>query len=531
MERSELRSRLLAICVRFCLLVAVMISIPSIAAASSSATSSSSTLDTSALDAYVVKLMGDYDIPGVGLAIVQNGKVVYVKGYGVRDVPLAPPVTPDTQFPIASLTKSFTSLGVMLLVQQGKVGLDEPVTKYIPEFRLSDPDATAKVTVRNLLSHPTGLARNDAIALDPTLTRDDVLKMIATQPLQSQPGEQFAYSNLNTTAAGVLIERMSGQTWEDYTRDKIFVPLGMDTATLSVGAMQATPNFARPHQIDVLKGNEPIPFLSVPSGAPAGAVNASAAEMARYVQFQLGNGAFNGRRLLSPELMEEMHRTQIVVPSLNQGANAAMAANAQGQLAPVNLITDTGYAFYWITEKFEGHPIVWHDGATPGFSPLMMLIPETQSGVVILTNAHFMQPFDQVLRQHLAEVLLGIVPQHDMEQIFEDQAKVFGTDNATRRAQLAAARSYKADPSDLQALVGEYASLTGDKPSRVSVVNGKLMLDLSLQGVSAETELIPYAQRGFIGNDGFAKGWPITFAKGQDGKTTLTIQGIRVAEK
>jgi CubicO group peptidase (beta-lactamase class C family) len=475
--------------------------------------------------------MADYDIPGVGLAIVQNGKVVYVKGYGVRDVTTGAPVTADTQFSIASLTKSFTSLGVMLLVQQGKVRLDDPVTKYLPEFKLSEPGATARVTVRNLLSHTTGLARNDAIALDPTLTRGDVLKMIATQPLQSQPGERFAYSNLNTTAAGVLIERISGQTWEDYTRDKILAPLGMHTATLSVEAMQASPNFARPHQIDVLKGNEPIAFLSVPSGAPAGAVNASAAEMARYVQFQLGDGTFDGQRLLSPELMAEMHRTQIVVPGLNQGANAAMAASAQGRPAPDNLIADTGYAFYWITEKFEGHPIVWHDGATPGFSPLMMLIPETHSGVVILTNAHFMQPFDQVLRQHLAEVLLGIVPQHDVQQIFEAQAKVLGTDNATRRAQLAAARSYKANPSDFEALVGEYASLTGDKPSRVSVVGGKLMLDLSLQGVTAKTELIPYSQRGFIGNDGFAKGWPVTFVQGQDGKITLTIQGIRVAER
>ncbi|HET7157459.1 MAG TPA: hypothetical protein VFI62_00590 [Burkholderiales bacterium] len=111
------------------------------------------------------------------------------------------------------------------------------------------------------------------------------------------------------------------------------------------------------------------------------------------------------------------------------------------------LIVDTGYAFYWITENFEGHRVIWHDGATPGFSPLTMLIPETHSGVVILTNAHYMQPLNHVLRQHLAEVLLGITPQHDTEQVVEDQAKMLGTDNATRRAQLAAARSHKANRS------------------------------------------------------------------------------------
>src|SRR5512138_1412168 len=120
-----------------------------------------SALDTAALDAFVTRLMQEYDIPGAGLAIVQNGQIAYTKGYGVRDVTTGAPVTPNTQFAIASNTKSFTALGVMLLVQQGKVKLDDPVTKYIPEFKLSDPAATAKVTVRHLLSHTTGISRND----------------------------------------------------------------------------------------------------------------------------------------------------------------------------------------------------------------------------------------------------------------------------------------------------------------------------------------------------------------------------------
>jgi len=421
---------------------------------------------------------------------------------------------------------------VMQLVEQGKIKLDDEVQVYVPSFKLSDQAATARLTVRHVLSHTTGLGRNEAISFDPTLTRADVIKRIAKLPLQSQPGEKFAYSNLNTTTAGVLIERVSSQSWEDYTREHILTPLGMTTATLSAEATQATPDFARPHQMDVLKGNQPIPFTSLASVAPAGAIGASVAEMARYVQFQVGDGTFNGRRLLSPELLAEMHRMQIVEPSLNQGLNAAMAAKAQGLPAPTNLITDTGYAFYWITENFEGHQVIWHDGATPGFSPLTMLIPETHSGVVILTNAHYMQPFNQVLRQHIAELLLGITPLHNTEQIVEDQAKMLGTDNATRRAQLAAARSYKAAPSDLQALVGEYASLIGDKPSYVSVVDDtKLQLKLSMQGITAETELIPYSRQGFIANNGFVKGWPVSFEPGQDGKTTIIIQGIRAAQK
>src|SRR6266542_3662605 len=287
-------------------------------------------LDTAALDAYIARLMQDYDVPGVGLAIVQHGQIAYTKGYGVRDVTSGAPVTSNTQFAIGSVTKSFTALGVMLLVQEGKVKLDNPVTNYIPEFKLSDPAATAKVTVRHLLSHTSGMGRNDAASLDPSLTRADLLKLAATVPLHSQPGERFAYSNLNTTIAGVLIERVSGQSWENYTRERILTPLGMTTATLDVDQMQHSSDFAQPHQIDVLKGNELAPFHSWHNEAPAAAINASAAEMARYVQFQVGDGTVNGQRLLSPDLLAEMHRPEVAAPAQDPGVLAVMAAKAQG---------------------------------------------------------------------------------------------------------------------------------------------------------------------------------------------------------
>jgi len=492
-----------------------------------------SAFDTAALDGYIEQLMQDYDIPGVGLAVVQNGQIAYTNGYGVRDVTTGAPVTPNTQFAIGSVTKSFTALGVMLLVQQGKVKLDDPVTKYIPEFKLSDPAATAKVTVRHLLSHTTGMVRNDAASLDPTLTRADLLKLAATVPLQSQPGQRFAYSNLNTTIAGVLIERVTGQNWEDYTREHIFTPLGMTTATLDVDAMQQTPDFAQPHEIDVLKGNELAPFHSWHNEAPAAAINASAAELARYVQFQVGDGNVGGQQLLSPDLLAEMHRPVVAAPDLDPGLMAVMAARAQGLPAPTSLITDTGYALYWTAEDFQGHRLVWHDGiVAPGYTAMVTLVPETHSGVVILTNATHAENFLQVVRQHVAELLLGIAPQHDTRSIVEGQAKILGEDNASRRAQLAAARSYKADPADLQALVGEYQSLMGDKPSRVSALDGtKLHLNLSIQGATTDTELIPYSRQGFIANTGVAKGIVVSFKPAEDGKTTLIVAGRPVAQK
>ena len=141
---------------------------------------------TAQLDTFVTRMMKDYDVPGVGLAVVENGEVVYTKGYGVRNVATNAPVTPDTAFPIGSVSKSFTALDMMVLVHEGLVDLDAPVTTYIPEFKLSNPESTKTVTVRNLLTHTTGLVRTDASTFDTSVTTEDIIKAAATTPLGRQ---------------------------------------------------------------------------------------------------------------------------------------------------------------------------------------------------------------------------------------------------------------------------------------------------------------------------------------------------------
>ena len=154
---------------------------------------------TAQLDTFVTRMMKDYDVPGVGLAVVENGEIVYTKGYGVRDVATNAPVTPDTAFPIGSVSKSFTALGMMVLVHDGLVDLDAPVTTYIPEFKLSSPESTKTVTVRNLLTHTTGLVRTDASTFDTSVTTEDIIRAAATTPLVGKPGETFVYSNVNAS--------------------------------------------------------------------------------------------------------------------------------------------------------------------------------------------------------------------------------------------------------------------------------------------------------------------------------------------
>ena len=474
--------------------------------------------DTAQLDVFVEEMMDAYDIPGVGLAVVEDGEISYVRGYGVRDVTTGAPVTPDTQFAIGSTTKSFTSLGVMLLVEEGRVDLDAPITTYLPEFRLADPEATRTATVRNLLSHSTGMVRTDASTFDTSITGADIIEAAATTPLVGQPGEVFVYSNVNTIIAGELIERVTGTSWEDFTRERVLRPLGMTTTTLSVAELAQQPDFALPHVLDVLSGLQPTDFLTLGADAPAGAVNASAAEMARYVQFGVGDGA----PLLSQANLSEMHTGQIAADDFNlPGIIAAQAQTVaeQPENIPGSLVTDAQYGFYWGVERFLGATLVQHGGNTTGFTANATLLPEDRSGVVVLANADGASVFTEVVRLHVAQLLLdqeGL----DVNATLQAQLEVLGQDNASRQADLAAARTYRATEAELTALAGTYESLADPEPTQVTVVEGRaLRIESGFQGVRFSAELLPLGGNRFMGNNQPLVGAVLRFVEGADGRT------------
>jgi CubicO group peptidase (beta-lactamase class C family) len=363
-------------------------------------------LNTQQLDRYVMRMMDAYDVPGVGLAVVEDGEITYVRGYGVRDVTTRSPVTPDTQFATGSVTKSFTALGVMLLVEEGLIDLDAPVVRYLPEFRLTEPAATRGVTVRHLLTHTSGLARDEASSFDLQITRPEIVTLAATTPLIGRPGERFEYSNVNTVIAGVIIERLTGESWEAFTRERILEPLGMTAASLSIPELKQQRDFAFPHELDVLHGVRTTEFLTTRADAPAGALNSSAAEMAHYVRFQLGGGA----PLVFRESIDKMHRGQIAAPDANLPGDVYAQARevvAHPERIPPPLVTDAEYGFYWAVERFLGERVVQHGGNSIGFTANVTLLPEHRAGVVILTNADRADYFVETLRLHVAELLLG----------------------------------------------------------------------------------------------------------------------------
>lgn len=478
--------------------------------------------DTAQLDTFVKEMMRAYDVPGVGLAVVEDGEISYVRGYGVRDVTTGAPVTPDTLFAIGSTTKSFTALGVMLLVEEGRVDLEAPITTYLPEFRLSDPESTRTATVRHLLSHTTGLVRTDASTFDTSVTAADIIEAAATTPLVGKPGEVFVYSNVNTIVAGEIIERVTGRSWEAFSRERILRPLGMSTATLSVAELKQQDNVALPHVLDVLKGLQPTDFLTLGADAPAGAVNASAAEMARYVRFQVGDGT----PLVSQASLDEMHKGQVAAPDFN--VTGLIAAQAQAVAArpgdvPPALVTDQKYGFYWGVERFLGEKLVQHGGNVTGLTANVTLLPESRSGVVVLANADGANTFMEAVRLHVAELLLGQTDP-DVHATLQAQLEVLGQDNASRRADLKAARSYQPERAELAPLAGTYESLADPKPTQVRVVCDRtLQLESGFQEVRFSVELLPLGGDRFIVNDEPLVGAVVRFIQ-SEGERSIEIE-------
>lgn len=487
---------------------------------------------TGEIDVFIERLLGEYDVAGAGIGVVRDGEILLLRGYGTRNVQTQEPVTADTQFGIASVTKSFTALGVMLLVQEGKIDLEAPVTQYLPEFRLATAEATARLTVRHLLTHASGMDRVDAGLTGASITRDDLVKMAASAPLFAEPGGAYKYSNLNTVTAARIIEVVTGQSWEQFTTERILQPLGMTESSTDVATLQKHDNFALPHDVDLLDGIQPVAFLDPGAEAPAGGVNASAAEMMEYIEFQLTGTIGDGERLLAPELLREMHVRYVDVAAPNVPTQGIVAAEAMGIPAPPTLTRDFGYGLYWFVEDFLGHEVVQHDGQGIGYSASVSLVPAARVGVVVLTNGNGAHAFVESVRQHLLAWALEIEPMPDTQAVVEAQMAVLGLDNATWLARLEQVRTYRAAPEKLTIYAGEYANLLGaTSPVIVTAHERTLAMAIELQGMALDLELVPIAPGRFLINTDLLRGLEVSIESGANDNTTIVLAGMPVAER
>lgn len=302
-------------------------------------------------------------VPGVSLVVVKDGRVVYLKGLGVRDFERKLPVTPDTLFAIGSASKAFTAMLVLMAADEGKLSLEDPPRKFLPYFKLRDPEADAKITVRDLLSHSSGLNRTDIAWITGALTREEVIRVAAQAKPTAKLREKFQYQNVMYSAAGEAAAAALGSSWERLVRERIFKPLGMKSSVLSVPEMQRTRDFAFGYDYDAATGEtRRLPTRDFPAVAAAGAVNSNARDMARWLRLVLGGGEFEGRRLVSQKSFAEMVRPQQKIG---------------GSLS---------YGLGWFLRDWRGHRVVEHGGNIDGFNALVALMPDQRLGFVMLSN-------------------------------------------------------------------------------------------------------------------------------------------------
>lgn len=256
--------------------------------------------------------MNDWKVPGASIAVVADGKVMMTKGYGLRDVKANLPVTPKTVFAIGSITKSFTVTLLGSLVDEGKIEWDTPVRKYLPDFEMYDPVVTERLSVRDLVTHRSGLPRHDAPWYNSPLPRAELVRRIRFLEPSKDLRTTYQYNNLMFLTAGYLAEQVGGAPWEDLVRRRIFGPLGMSDSNTSVIASQQAPDFARPYELAKKEVKE-VPFRNIDQIGPAGSINSSAEDMARYVPMHLGGGKSpDGKTIVSEGNLAQMQVPQIV---------------------------------------------------------------------------------------------------------------------------------------------------------------------------------------------------------------------------
>ncbi|HKW87944.1 MAG TPA: serine hydrolase [Candidatus Acidoferrales bacterium] len=353
----------------------------------------------SSLDNYVESAMKQWKVPGMAVGIVQGDKAVYVKGYGVRDIKTGQPVTPDTLFDIGSCTKAFTAASVAILVDDGKIHWDDRVRDFVPFFHLYDPMADEYVTMRDLLTHRTGMQGTDLLWYGSPFSLEEIIKRVRYIKPDAGFRAKFQYQNVMYATAGFAAGESTGGTWQDFVRRRIFAPLGMAGPDFSSTDAQQAPDHATPHILNDDGSVVTMPWRNIDDVAPAGSINAGVRDMTKWIAMQLNDGAAEGKQIISKKNVEEMHTPQIVVPS---GGEFQLFFPPALQLS---------YGMGWFIQDYRGHQILLHPGDIDGFASLVVLIPEVHTGFVILSNLDH-NPVREGLGYHLIDQFLQL-PEED----------------------------------------------------------------------------------------------------------------------
>ena len=349
-------------------------------------------------DAYMEQVMKDWNAPGIGIGIVMGDKLVFAKGYGFRDYGKKLPYTTTTTQPIASNTKLFTAVAVGLLVEEGKLRWDEPIKQFVPTIRFYNDDLDRSVTIRDMLSHRTGVTRHDSIWYKSSFTRRELWDRLRYLEPAAPLRTKFLYNNLMFTAAGQVVEELSGKTWEQFVKQRIFDPLGMSHSTLTIednikGPEPGVPYSERRDSTELYR--QPY-YTAEVAIAPAGAINSNVEDLSRWVIALLNKGKVDGKQVLPEAVLRETMAPSLSLP------NSALETRGWGE----NL--NSYYGMGRTISSYRGHLLAVHGGDLPGFHSQISVMPNDNIGVIVLVIGDHVAPMYNGLTYSIYERLLGL---------------------------------------------------------------------------------------------------------------------------
>jgi CubicO group peptidase (beta-lactamase class C family) len=393
-------------------------------------------LDIPELDRLAADVMADWKVPGAALAVVRNGKTVLTRAYGQRDVEAGLPVTPATQFVICSITKSFTATAVALLHHEGRLDWSKPVRDYVPEFRLSDPVASDRVTILDLLCHRTGLPRHDRVHEASDHTPAELLGLLRHLELSCDIRAAFQYNNLAYNVAGLVIERVGGQSYQAFIRARLTDRLAM-SAGFSLDDLEAAAEPARPY---MMHEDTRLPALRLPiRTTAAGAMTTSVADFANWMRLHLAKGELDGDRLLPAALIDELHAPRVYVTSHS----------------PFAEFGETHYGLGFQCTSYRGDRLASHGGGWIGWNTLMTLLPDFGIGIAVFTNRS-PSAVTETLTYHIIDRLRGRQPVEWRERFRKRREEFLGHMQADKEVQRKTRHANTRPAHELSDYAGDY---------------------------------------------------------------------------
>lgn len=347
----------------------------------------------SGVEVIVSQAMATWKVPGLAIAVVRSDSVIFAKGFGVKRLGDKDPVDARTVFAIGSASKAFTGASLAMLADDGKLTMDDRVLDHLPWFQMYDSWVTREMRLRDLLLHRSGLERGELAWYNTTRSRDEIVRSVRFLPPTTTFRTRFQYQNLMYITAGEVIRQVSGMTWDDFVRTRIFAPLGMTASNTSVRALDGQPNVAQPHA--ELSGTvRPIPYRNIDNAGAAGSINSNVLDMAQWVRLWLKGGRVGTTQLLSETMTREAIRPQM---TMDDPVLGAMLGSPQFP----------GYAFGWFVSAFRGKRHISHGGNIDGMAAMVGFLPDDGVGVVILTNMN-QSTITIPLMWHLFDRALGL---------------------------------------------------------------------------------------------------------------------------